>query len=140
MNERIRTIRKTLGLTQGEFGEKIGVKANTITNYESGLRVPMDATIKAICNTYRVNEEWLRNGTGEMFVEMSHKEKTVKFMAEVAMKNGLDPEEGFTARLIDYLADMSVEEWQVIRNLAERWYRLEKEARDPEAGTENGRE
>ena len=39
MNERIKELRKALGLTQAEFGERIGVKPNTITNYESGLRV-----------------------------------------------------------------------------------------------------
>lgn len=133
MNERIKELRKFLHLTQAEFGERIGVKANTVTNYETGLRTPMDSTIKAICDTYNVNERWLRTGEGEMFVEISHKEKTVRFMADVAKLNGLDPDEGLVARIIDFLSDMSVEEWKTIAALAERWYQIEKTARDPEA-------
>ena len=66
MNERIKKIRKEFGLTQTEFGKKIGVKGNTITNYETGLRNPSEAIIMAICREFSVNELWLRTGTGEM--------------------------------------------------------------------------
>lgn len=67
MKERIREIRKTLKLTQVEFGEKIGVKGNTVTNYETGLRNPTDAVLLSICREFNVNEEWLRSGEGDMF-------------------------------------------------------------------------
>ena len=67
MKERIRKIRKTLKLTQVEFGEKIGVKGNTVTNYETGLRNPTDAVLLSICREFNVNEGWLRTGEGEMF-------------------------------------------------------------------------
>lgn len=67
MKERIREIRKTLKLTQVEFGEKIGVKGNTVTNYETGLRNPTDAVLLSICREFNVNEGWLRTGEGEMF-------------------------------------------------------------------------
>ena len=36
MNERIKEVRKALGLTQQKFGERIGVKGNTIAQYELG--------------------------------------------------------------------------------------------------------
>lgn len=67
LKERIREIRKTLKLTQVEFGEKIGVKGNTVTNYETGLRNPTDAVLLSICREFNVNEEWLRSGEGDMF-------------------------------------------------------------------------
>ncbi len=67
MNDRIKAIRKEKKMTQTEFGEKIGVKGNTITNYENGLRSPSDAIILSICREFNVNEEWLRTGQGEMF-------------------------------------------------------------------------
>ena len=133
MNERIKNIRKSLKLNQTEFGLRIGVKQTTVASWELGNREPQDVVIKAICDTYNVNEHWLRTGEGEMFVEISHKEKTVRFMADVAKLNGLDPEEGLVARIIDFLSDMSVEEWKTIADLAERWYQVEKTARDPEA-------
>lgn len=66
MKNRIKQIRKEKGLTQVEFGEKIGVKGNTVTNYETGLRKPTDAVILSICREFNINEEWLRTGEGEM--------------------------------------------------------------------------
>lgn len=68
METRIKYIRKQAGLTQTAFGEKIGVKGNTITNYENGLRNPTDAVILSICREFRVNEQWLRTGEGEPYV------------------------------------------------------------------------
>lgn len=65
MNERIKKIRKDNGMTQTEFGLRIGVKGNTITNYETGLRNPSDAIIKAICREFGINELWLRTGEGD---------------------------------------------------------------------------
>ncbi len=67
MNERIKKLRKYLDLTQKEFGERIGIKGNTIANYELGRNEPIDAVISLICREFNVSEEWLRNGTGEMF-------------------------------------------------------------------------
>ena len=66
-NTRIKKLRKTLDLTQREFGERIGMKANTVTMIEKG-RGTSEQTIKAICREFRVNEEWLRTGAGEMFL------------------------------------------------------------------------
>lgn len=67
MNERIKELRKALSLTQQEFAERLSLKRNTIATYEMGKSVPSDRTITDICEKYNVNEEWLRNGTGEMF-------------------------------------------------------------------------
>lgn len=69
MKNRIKQIRKEKGLTQVEFGEKIGVKGNTVTNYETGLRNPTDAVVLSICREFNVNEKWLRTGEGEMLLE-----------------------------------------------------------------------
>lgn len=67
MKIRIKEIRKEAGLTQVEFGEKIGVKGNTVTGYETGLRNPTDAVILSICREFSVNEEWLRTGSGKKY-------------------------------------------------------------------------
>lgn len=65
IKDRILTVRKELGLTQKKFGERIGVAGNTITSYENGIRVPMEATIKAICREFNVSYDWLKYGTGD---------------------------------------------------------------------------
>nr|DAO22152.1 MAG TPA: helix-turn-helix domain protein [Caudoviricetes sp.] len=67
MSERIKRIRKMLDLTQQEFADRIGIKRNTIANYESGRNEPVDSVISLICREYGVNEAWLRTGEGEMF-------------------------------------------------------------------------
>lgn len=67
MNERIKMIREYYKLTQDEFGKRIGSARNTIANYESGNRSPSNSVVLSICREFNVNEEWLRNGTGEMF-------------------------------------------------------------------------
>lgn len=67
MNERIKELRKTLSLTMEELGEKLGVTRSTISNIESGKRGITKQMILAICREFEVNENWLRNGTGEMF-------------------------------------------------------------------------
>lgn len=67
MDKRIKKLRRTLDLTQQEFGDRIGVKRNTIATYEGGRSTPIDSVISLICREFNVNEEWLRTGTGEMF-------------------------------------------------------------------------
>ena len=69
MNERLKKLRKKLGITQQEFADRIGIKRNSFANYETGRNKPIDAIIKSICREFNVNEEWLRTGIGEMFIE-----------------------------------------------------------------------
>ncbi len=71
MNERIKELRKSLNLTQQEFANRIGVKRNTVATYEGGRNAPVDAVTSLICKEFNVNEEWLRRGTGEMFIKKS---------------------------------------------------------------------
>ena len=71
MNNKIKLLRKELGLTMQEFGKNLGVSKSAISNIENGYNSLTDQMISSICNAYNVNEDWLRNGTGEMFVESS---------------------------------------------------------------------
>ena len=67
MNKRIKELRKSLGLTLEKFGERIGVKKAAVSRWENGDKIA-DRMVLAICREFNVNEEWLRNGTGEMFI------------------------------------------------------------------------
>ena len=79
MNERIKKLRKALDLTQQAFADRIGLKRNTIAQYEIGRNEPIDAVILSICREFDVNEDWLRTGNGEMFVEMTEQDKVMKY-------------------------------------------------------------
>lgn len=67
MNERIRKLRKALNLTMEKFGERLGVKRNTVSQWETGTNSVTDQMFKSICREYNVNESWLRDDIGEMF-------------------------------------------------------------------------
>ncbi len=67
MKDRIKKLRKSLDMTQQEFADRIGVKRNTIGQYEIGRNEPIDTVIILICREFGVSEEWLRTGSGEMF-------------------------------------------------------------------------
>ena len=68
INSRIREIRKVLKLNQIEFGKIMGMKQGNVSIIEQEGRFVTDKNINLICNYYKVNKEWLRKGTGEMFV------------------------------------------------------------------------
>lgn len=67
IGDRIKRVRKYLDLTQREFGERIGLKGNTIAQYELGRSNPVDSALSLMIREYNINEEWLRTGEGEMF-------------------------------------------------------------------------
>lgn len=70
MNERITELRKALRLSQAEFGEKIGLTRSGISNVENGIREVQERHIKLIISAFpQVSEEWLRYGTGPMFIQ-----------------------------------------------------------------------
>ena len=108
-NDRIKDVRKSLRLTQEKFGEKIGVKKNTIIQIESGVNSITDQLRLAVCREFRVSEEWLRNGEGEMFVEPDDDEDITRFMGDV-----LSGQPDFRRRLLTVLANMTPEEWALL--------------------------
>lgn len=67
MKDRIKKLRKFFDMTQQDFADRIGVKRNTIGQYEIGRNEPIETVINLICREFNVNEEWLRYGEGEMF-------------------------------------------------------------------------
>ena len=73
MKDKLKKLRKALGMTQQDFADKMGIARGNIGAYEVGKNAPSDAVISLICKTNfplgRVNEEWLRYGKGEMFIE-----------------------------------------------------------------------
>ena len=67
--ERVREIRKSLGLTLEKFGEKLGVGKTAISKIEHEQCSLSDANIKLICREFGVDYIWLTTGEGEMFVD-----------------------------------------------------------------------
>lgn len=68
-NERVKEVRKTLGLTLEKFGDRLGIKKAAVSKIEKGENSLTDANIKAICREFSVDYMWLTTGEGEMFAE-----------------------------------------------------------------------
>lgn len=71
IGDRIKEVRNSLGMTQSDFGERIGLKQAGIGQMENGSRNVTERTIILICSTFGINEEWLRTGNGDMHVTPS---------------------------------------------------------------------
>ena len=78
MKDRIKTIRKELNLTQQQFADKLGVRRNTVAQWETGVNQITEQTIKAICTLFDVSEDWLKEGTGDIFITVSRDEEISK--------------------------------------------------------------
>lgn len=115
MNERLKKLRKTLDLTQQEFADRIGIKRNSLANYETGRNTPIDAILISICREWNVNEEWLRTGNGEMFLELNRKDQLVLWASTALSKESED----FRNRFVDALSKLDVNDWDLLANIAE---------------------
>ena len=67
MNERIKELRKVLNLSQESFSSKLNISRSHFAMIENGSKNITDRVFSDICRVFNVNEEWLINGTGEMF-------------------------------------------------------------------------
>jgi len=68
VNERVRYLRKKiLHMRQADFGAALHLAQTTISEIEGGRRAVSDRNIDAICRQWRVREEWLRTGEGNIF-------------------------------------------------------------------------
>lgn len=101
-----------MNLTQNELGSRIGMTPNTITNYETGRRVPSNQVIFSICREFNVNEDWLRTGNGDMFNPISEDEELDLYVGRIS--GGADE---FKKNLIKTLCKLSEDEWDVLKKI-----------------------
>lgn len=71
INDRIRELRKSKGLTMEQFGDVIGLTKATVSRLESGAVSATEQTVKSICREFGVSEAWLRTGEGPMLDDTS---------------------------------------------------------------------
>lgn len=113
MGERVKELRKALGLSGEKFGEKIGLKRNSLSQIETGKNNLSEQNILAICREFNVNEEWLRTGSGEMFKDMTLDEEIISFVGDIQW----DASNTFKKRFISAIAKLNEEEWKVLEKI-----------------------
>lgn len=67
MNNRLKQVRTSLGLTQKEFAEQLGVTVTYISLLEGGNKEIGKQTKSLLINVFNVNRDWLETGNGKMF-------------------------------------------------------------------------
>ena len=119
-NERVKEVRKTLGLTLEKFGDRLGIKKAAVSKIEKGENSLTDANIKAVCREFSVDYMWLTTGEGEMFVEtdddfferidriMAGENETRKNMIKMLLYASDDDIKAFD-RLVDYYISLREE-------------------------------
>ncbi|MDO5147752.1 MAG: helix-turn-helix transcriptional regulator [Eubacteriales bacterium] len=112
--ERVKELRSYLNLTLEKFGDRLGVTKTTISRIEKGERNLTDQMSKSICREFNVSEEWLKTGCGEMLLPSDRKSD----IARLAMRLLDSESDTYKNRLISALANLTVEEWKVLANIA----------------------
>ncbi len=110
--ERVKYLRKELGLTLEKFGEPLGVKKNSVSQIENGHNSLTDQMAKAICREYHVNYAWLINGDGEIF---SNDDAELKEKLDQIMEG----ESEFHKTLIKSIINLDDEALSVIQSLVD---------------------
>lgn len=118
MNERIKELRKALGLTLEKFGARLGVTKTAISQIENGKNNLTDQMFLSICREFNVNEDWLRNGTGEMFVIIPEEEEVI-YYTQALLETQNDPVSDLIKDLIVIYMKLEPSDQAVLQNVAE---------------------
>ena len=102
----IRALRNELGLSQTEFGARLGVSRDVINNIEND-RVPLKpALAKLICSQFNVDPDWLETGEGDMFLHSDEVTDLFEFAADLFQNKSL----AWVRCLCEYVAQLTPEE------------------------------
>jgi hypothetical protein len=110
-NERVKQLRKFLDLTLEKFGDRLGVTKVAISNIENGKRAVTEQMSKAICREFNVNEDWLRNGVGDMF-----KQRDGSFSEILSELD--DSDDDFIKSFITVYMELDEDSKEVLRQIA----------------------
>lgn len=115
MKERIKELRKSLGMNQAEFGSKIGISNTAVSKWEKGENTVPESAIKSIVREFGVSESWLRDGTGDMRANMDREEEMGRLLGDLLS----DRPESFRTALITTLLrfDPNGPEWAVLERI-----------------------
>lgn len=113
IRDRIAEVRTVIDKSQEEFGNILGVTKSTISLLETKKREPSERLIRDICREFNVNEEWLRNGKGDMFIKLTHMEKAYNRFGYI-MENSPPSKKAALALLLELLYEVPDDKWNLI--------------------------
>ncbi len=105
---RIAAIIKALNMKKVHFAERLKIDQSYVTQLTNGRRSPSERLISTICREFNVDENWLRTGEGEMFLETPD-----TAMGQLAKELGLDE---FMQGVVSEYLKLNEEQRTVVRN------------------------
>lgn len=114
LSERIGELIRVRRKKKAEFARALNVSQAFVSQMCSGERMPSDRTVADICREFDVSEEWLRNGTGPMFVEKTRDEELAEFFGHVLARDD------FKQRLLAALSRLDESEWSMLEQVARK--------------------
>ena len=112
MNDRIKEVRKLLHLTQTEFGQRIGLSRDMMANIEGDRIEIKDIVVKSICREFKVNYDWIVNGTGEMFQDDDSD-------AQAIVDSVMTGDNDFAKKILVKFSKLSEERWKQLQEILE---------------------
>ena len=116
---RLKRLRKNiLGMSQEEFGNKIGLSKSNISNIEIGRVDFTDRNINSVCDTFNVNKEWLRSGIGgddNIFIKATPYEIAYNRFGYI-MENSPPSKKAALSMLLEVLYSVPDDKWDMIMN------------------------
>lgn len=105
INEKILLLRESHGLTQQEFGDKLGVLANVVSEWESSIEKLEIRQIQSISNFFAISLDYLVND-----ITTTKRDKEALFLIEKYNEKKLKMEEknNLVRKCIDYLDKQNV--------------------------------
>lgn len=113
MNSRIKELREALQMTLEDFGARIGVTRSAISNIENGRRSPTNQLISSICREFRVNENWIRTGKGDMFPQMSRAEE-IAYYSDILLS---ESPKSFRSIMVAYIMNLDAQDLEAIAGI-----------------------
>lgn len=123
LKDRLRELRKTTGLSQTDFAEKLGCGRGAIKNLEEGKTGISSTFADLICRIYGCNVVWLETGEGEMFREPTIDEQIAGFVGDVLSDKG----DEFQKRVMCILASLGPEGWKALSDFLDAVEKADKQ-------------
>lgn len=112
MKDRFKELRETLSLTQQKFADRLDISRNFVAQIEMGNKIPSERTIKDICREFKVNYDWLVNGTGDMFQDDDSD-------AQAIVDSVMTGDNDFAKKILVKFARLSEERWRQLQEILE---------------------
>ena len=112
MKDRFKELREALSLTQQKFADRLDISRNFVAQIEMGSKIPSERTIKDICREFKVNYDWLVNGTGDMFQDDDSD-------AQAIVDSVMTGDNDFAKKTLVEFARLSEEHWRQLQEILE---------------------